>query len=64
LGKQETSKEKRGLVTLEHDHLTARLIGASINVHKQLGPRFVESIYEYALTPEVERVSEHKPNWL
>ena len=36
---------------LEHQDLTSRIIGGAIEVHKKLGPGFVESIYENALHP-------------
>ena len=36
-------------MTLEHEELTGQIIGAAIEVHKQLGPGFIESIYENAL---------------
>jgi GxxExxY protein len=31
--------------TLEHEELTERIIGCAIEVHKKLGPGFLESIY-------------------
>jgi GxxExxY protein len=40
-------------MTLEHEDLTGLVIGAAIEVHKQLGPGFVESIYENALAIEL-----------
>lgn len=40
-------------MTLEHEDLTGQIIGAAIEVHKQLGPGFVESIYENALVIEL-----------
>jgi GxxExxY protein len=40
---------------LEHEDLTEQIIGAAIEVHKQLGPGFVESIYENALTIELRQ---------
>ena len=36
-----------------HDDLSARIIGAAIDVHRTLGPGFVESIYEAALAIEL-----------
>jgi GxxExxY protein len=37
---------------LEHEELTAQIIGAAICVHRELGPGFVESIYGNALAIE------------
>ena len=38
---------------LEHEDLTGRIIGAAIEVHRHLGPGFLESIYENALMVEL-----------
>jgi GxxExxY protein len=35
-------------VSLEHEELTGQIIGAAIEVHKTLGPGYVEAIYENA----------------
>ena len=40
---------------LEHKELTEKIIGAAIQVHKQLGPGFIESIYEKALMIEFHK---------
>ena len=40
---------------LEHEELTERIIGAAIEVHKRLGPGFLESIYEDALVVELRK---------
>ncbi len=40
---------------LEHEDLTGRIIGAAIEVHRTLGPGFLESIYENALAIELRR---------
>src|SRR5262245_30579084 len=40
---------------LEHQALTERIIGAAIEVHRRLGPGFLESIYEKALLIELEK---------
>jgi GxxExxY protein len=42
----------KGLV---HEELTSRIIACAIEVHKTLGPGFLESIYEMALAIELRR---------
>jgi GxxExxY protein len=39
----------------EHQDLTERIIGAAIEVHRRLGPGFLESIYENALVIELRK---------
>ena len=46
----------RGKETHQFEELSARIIGAAIEVHRELGPGFLESIYEEALKIEL---SEH-----
>jgi GxxExxY protein len=38
---------------LQNKHLTERIIAAAIRVHKELGPGFLETMYEEALTIEL-----------
>jgi GxxExxY protein len=40
---------RNGDTKLEHEELTGKIIGAAIEVHRALGPGFIESIYERAL---------------
>ena len=40
-------------MTLEHEELTGQIIGAAIEVHRTLGPGFLESVYEAALVVEL-----------
>ena len=40
---------------LEFEELTGKIIGAAIEVHRQLGPGFIESIYENALVYELRK---------
>ena len=40
---------------LEHRELTEQIIGAAIEVHRRLGPGFLESIYENALVIELRK---------
>ncbi len=40
---------------LEMEEKTSKIIGASIEVHKEQGPGFLESIYENALGIELRR---------
>jgi GxxExxY protein len=39
---------------MDGDDLTGRIIGCAIEVHRQLGPGLLESIYESALAVELE----------
>lgn len=45
-------KTKEGL---EHEELTDKIIGCAIKVHKNLGPGFLESIYENAVVIELHK---------
>jgi len=42
-------------MALEQETLTGTIIGAAIEVHRQLGPGFLESIYETALVYELRK---------
>ncbi len=40
---------------LAHEELSSEIIGAAIAVHRELGPGFLESIYENAMAIELQR---------
>jgi GxxExxY protein len=42
-------------LALEHEALTERIIGAAIEVHRRLGPGFLELVYEKALIIELKK---------
>jgi GxxExxY protein len=44
------------VVELEFKELTEKIIGAAIEVHRRLGPGFLESIYENALVIELRKL--------
>lgn len=53
-GKQETQENKKGnAMDLPDLELTQRIIAAAICVHRELGPGFLESIYEEAMCLEL-----------
>jgi GxxExxY protein len=54
-GDDGTQKPGAKKVALEHEALTERIIGAAIEVHRRLGPGFLESVYEKALIIELRK---------
>lgn len=49
------AEQKNNLMPLEHEELTGKIIGAAIEVHRQLGPGYIESFYENALIYELRK---------
>jgi len=49
----------RGKETHQFEELSSRIIGAAIEVHRELGPGFLEAIYEEALKVELSEQSMH-----
>ena len=43
------------MIKSEYNKLTGEIISAAIEVHKELGPGLLESVYEYCLMEEFER---------
>ena len=43
------------MIGLEYEQLTEKIIGGAIEVHRRLGPGFLESIYENALVVELKK---------
>jgi len=59
-GNQEKSKKREIKIqekpmALEFEALTEKIIGAAIEVHRRLGPGFIESIYENSLVIELRK---------
>jgi GxxExxY protein len=52
---RKAGKQEGKAMALEHEALTERIIGAAIEVHRRLGPGFLESIYEKALIIELKK---------
>jgi GxxExxY protein len=55
MGRTESLLRLHAEVAMERDPLTARVIGAAIEVHRELGPGLLESAYEECLSWELSR---------
>lgn len=51
--RQETSDDRSGQVPAEWNRITGEIIGAAIEVHRELGPGLLERLYEQALCHEL-----------
>lgn len=40
---------------MEHEELSQRIIGCAMQVHRTLGPGFLESVYQHALAHELRK---------
>ncbi|MFN2316366.1 MAG: GxxExxY protein [Gemmatimonadales bacterium] len=40
---------------MEHEELTGRILGCAMTVHRTLGPGFLESVYQRALSHELQK---------
>ena len=47
--------EKKNMSEFEHNNISRQIINAAIEVHKELGPGLLESVYEYCLMDEFKR---------
>lgn len=47
--------EKKDTFLYPHNDLTEQIIGCAIAVHRELGPGFLENIYENALAHELQK---------
>lgn len=48
-------------IPAELNRLSERIIGCTIEAHRQAGPGWLESAFEAALAIEAKRVSRHEP---
>jgi PD-(D/E)XK nuclease superfamily len=59
---KKSGKQERRKAALEHEALTERSFRAAIEVHRRLGPGFLESVYEQPVINELKKRQRSNPS--